>query len=642
VANNQSSIINNQFPRPLALQPEELDVLTPEDRKTLLEWMESEYHLSKKVHGLSSRWSSEYGPFWIPIIECLDDAVTREVWVYAPAQAGKSTLMTGWMGYTIDCDPVPMGLVMPRDDDAGERVETNIVPMFESNPRLLRHIGGNARRINVGKMTMFDNMAFYLLFATSAAAMAGKSICRIGLDEVGKYQARVGREADAVSLARDRLETFKGRSKLFGVTTPVVKDDLADREFKKGDLCEWHVPCSHCRRWQRPAWSNVSIDKDTDGGFFDTERYRKGGLARYICPHCKKPWSEMDRWSSICEGRFVAADCTIDEWGHIAGPSRRSTVRSFRITGLMLHPAVQTIDYLASRWVDAISEQRAGDTAPLQGFINSRLAEVWEQKEKEPDEAKLYPHIGGYDRGIVPPGVKIITTTVDVQLDHVWIASVGWGYQFEGWLLFAGRIETGDTEKVENFGVVREFLGARWPIADRKDVVMRPAMAGIDSGYRTDQVYSLCRQWAELSVVPLMGWPADRMAGRLYRTVKLGDGLVRFDLNVDTFKDAVYRQLFVAEAPGPGYMHLYRDIPHEYLRHFTAEAQSRVRKGRRWFLIWEKKDRHLPNHLWDLLVYARLLAELAGVPALANPEAKTVIVAPPGKPVGRRPIRTKY
>ena len=642
MSKTELKIKKRRFPRPLPIQPEELDVLTPEDRKTLLEWMETEYHLSKKVHGLSSRWSSEYGPFWIPIIECLDDAVTREVWVYAPAQAGKSTLMTGWLGYTVDCDPVPMGLVMPREDDAAERVETNIAPMFESNPRLLKHVGGNARKINVGKMTMFDNMAFYLMFATSAAAMAGKALCRAGIDEAGKFQMRVGREADAISLTRDRLETFKGRSMIFGATTPVMKDDLPDREWKKGDRCEWHCPCVHCGGWQRPSWSNVVIDHDTDGAFYEAELYRKGGLARYVCPHCKKPWSETDRWQAVCAGKYVPADCEIDIKGHVTGPATHVTVRSFRITALMLHPAIQTIDYLAARWVDAIAEQRAGDTGPLQGFINSRLAEVWEEKEKDPDEAKLYSHIGGYERGIVPAGVKIITAAVDVQLDHVWLAIVGWGYQFEGWLLFAGRLETGDTEKIENFQIVREFLNARWPLAEDDKTVMRLRLAGIDSGYRTDQVYTICRQWAELPVVPLMGFGADRMTGRLYRTVKLGDGLVRYDLNTDTFKDAIYRQLFVAEAPGPGYMHMYRDIPGEFLKHLTAETQTRVRKGRRWHLMWEKKDRHWPNHLLDLLVYNRLLAEIAGVPAIADPEARTVTIAPAGKPVGKKPIRTQY
>ena len=62
----------------LAVSSEEEEVLSDEI-KPLLQWMEEDYYLSRKVHGLSDRWSRDYGPFWVPIIECLDDPTTREV-----------------------------------------------------------------------------------------------------------------------------------------------------------------------------------------------------------------------------------------------------------------------------------------------------------------------------------------------------------------------------------------------------------------------------------------------------------------------------------------------------------------------------------------------------------------------------------
>lgn len=631
-----TKIINNQFPRPLPLQPEELAVRSPQDRKTFLEWLETEYFLSPKVHGLSTKWSSEYGPFWVDIIRALDDTTTREVWVYAPAQSGKSTIMTGWMGYTIDVDPVPMGLVMPRDTDAAERVECNIIPMFEMNPRLLSHVGGKIRNINIGKMTMFDNMAFYLLFATSAAAMASKAICRLGFDEAGKYPARVGKEADPISLGRDRTETFKGRSKIFGATTPVHKGDLSDREWIKGDRCEWFMRCVHCDGYHKNAWSNVVLDKNADGSLLDPEEYSKGGRARYVCPKCGAMYSESDRWSSVCGGKWVP------DGGDPSDEAPSRSVRSFRITGWILHPAIQTIDYLAARWSAAMEALHRGDRGPLQAFINSRAAEVWEPKESQPAESKLEPHIGGYDQGIIPVGARILTAAIDVQIDHVWLAVIAWGYQFEGWLIDARRIETGNTEYVENFELARPYISKRWDMAEDPDTVMRVTLAGIDSGYRTDQVNTVCRQWADLPVCPVKGWPEDRISGRLYRPVKLADGLIRYDLNADKFKDSIYRQLFVAEAPGPGFLHLYNGIPPEYLKHLVSEHQVPRSKGSREFLTWVKRDDHWPNHLWDLFVYNRFLAEIAGVPAIQNPDAKTVKPNVVGRPIGRKPIRTKY
>ncbi|MHA2219854.1 MAG: terminase gpA endonuclease subunit [Candidatus Hodarchaeales archaeon] len=610
--------------------PTEERIRSPEVRKTFFEWMETEYFLSPKVHGLSTRWSSDYGPFWVDIIKALDDTTTREVWAAAPAQSGKSTIMTGWLGYTCAVDPVPMGLVMPRDTDASERVETNIIPMFEMNADLLQHVGGSIRRINVGKMTMFDRMAFYLLYASSAAAMAGKSICRIGLDEVGKFPARVGREADPISLARDRLETFKGRSKLFATTTPVLVNDTFDIEFKKGDRCQWQAVCVHCDEPHVMSWHNVQLDKTDAGELLDPEEYVDGERARYVCPNCGALWTETDRWSSVCAGSWAPTEA--------AAGSRE--IRSFHIAGWMLHPAIQTIGYLASKWAAAIVAKKAGDLGPLQGVINSRFAEPWEMEESRPDEARLRRHITGHKQLTVPVGGKIITAAVDVQLDHLWFASVAWGYQFQGWLLDARRIETGSTEKVENFEHVKPYLMSRYDKADDPDNVIRIARAGIDAGFRTDQVYTVCRSWADLPVNPLMGWQEDRLGG-LYRARKLGDGLVRYDLNVDKFKDSIYRQLFIAEQAGAGFLHLYAGIETGLLRHLISEHLVRRIRGRREVLTWELRSQRWPNHLWDLLVYCRFLAELAGVPALPDPTKK---VAPQyyGRPVKKKPIRTKY
>jgi len=608
---------------PLPLQPEEEDVYS-DVRKPLLQWMEEDYHLSRKVHGLADRWTREYGPFWVPIIEALNDTVTREVWVYAPAQSGKSTVATGWLGYTVDADPAPMSLVMPRKEDCSERVETNIIPMFESNDRLLRHAGGTVRNINIGKLTMFDNMPFYLMASGSAQDLAGKAICKMVLDEVGKFERRVGKEADTVTLARDRLETYKDRSKLLGATTPVEKGDLADREWTKGDRCEWSVRCAHCRKYHVMKWVNVVFDKGPDGHMLEADTYRQGGHARYICPHCKSPWTETDRWQAVCEGQYVPDGYEMDDSGQIIGDPPPRMHRSFRISCLMLHPGIQTIDYLAAKWADAIKAMRVGDKGPMQGFINSRLAEVWEEREKEPDYAKLLPHRSDiYERGVVPPGVQLLTASVDIQLDHLWLNIQGWGYQFESWDIYTGRLETGSTEIAENYEILRQMLNTTWPLYEDPKIKMRLSLAGLDCGYRTDLIYDLCRRWTELPVVPVMGYGEDRIPGRLYRYSKLADGLVRYDINVDRFKDVIYRLLFVQDTPGPGYAHLYKDMPEEHLQHLVNEHQTPMTSGRRTYLVWKLNDAHKPNHLWDCKVYNRFLAEIAGVTALPDPEEKT-------------------
>jgi phage terminase large subunit GpA-like protein len=610
----------------LDFEPREAEAREPTARKSLLDWLESEYFLSPKVHGLAAQWSRNYGPFWCQIAEDLDDAPTREVWVYAPAQSGKSTIMTGWMGHTVDCDPVPMALVMPREDDASERVETCIIPMFESNPRLLRACGGNTRNINIGKLTMFDRMAFYLMFATSAAALSGKAIGKIGCDEVGKWKEKVGKEADPVSLCRDRLETFKATSKLFGITTPVIKGDLADRQFLEGLLHEWWPRCVLCRQRHKVSWANVSLDKNSKGHLLPAKAYAKGERSRYVCPICKKPWSESQRWMANLAG----------VWRSEMPVAETIDIKSYHISALMLHPGINTIGYLASKWAAAIADKKHGKTELLQAFINSRLAETWEIVEAEPDVNRLTVHITQEIRGVVPAGGEIVTAAADVQLDHVWFAAFAWGYEFEGWLLDARRIETGRTDQAESYELLRPYFEKAWDLEVNADAVIVSSISGIDSAYRTDVVNSVCRAWAGSGVVPLMGYPEDRIRGRLYRTVKLTDDLTRFDINVDRLKDSIFRQLFTQESPAGGFIHLYRGIERHLLEQLASEKQIPGERGGVKYLTWVLKSAHAQNHLWDLCVYNRFLAEIAGVAAIVKPQAIRV-----ERPITGRPITNK-
>ncbi len=628
---------------PLDLQPEEEGVLA-EDQKSLLEWLEEDYVLSRRVHGLADRWSRDYGPFWLPVIEWLEDTTTREVWVKSCTQIGKSTLGAGWIGYTVDVDPVPMGIVMPREGDATDRIETHIKPMFEENARLLRHCGGLAKNINIGKMTMFDNMALYLLYATSVASLANRTLCRAHLDEVGKYPVSVGDESDPISLVRDRLRTFRSRSKLFATSTPVLKGDQFDTEWSRGDCCQVWVPCVHCEFWQVPSFWNVVLDRDKDKAFLEPEQYRRGGHARYCCPQCGACWSETDRWEAVTNYRVVQGDNEILPNGKLGHPETFTDYHSIQLPALLVHPAITTVGDLAAEWADQTRAWRLGRKKKRQHFWNSQLAQDWVEQEKEPQEEKLRAHADIARQGVVPVGVQVITAFADIQVDHAWLMVVGWGYQFEGWIIHADRIDTGDTEKLENYKLIHDFFAKLWPVAEPEGKFLRATIEGIDMGYQSETVRTACRRWADLNAVPVKGFGSQDpyISAKLYRPVKITDYETRYDVNVDLYKDAIHRQLFVAEVPGPAYIHLPKDLPDDHLRQFLAEHSVRKQAGRtkREVVTWEKIRSNLDNHLWDCLVGNRFLADLIGVAALGP--AQPIVPRAARPVVHEKPIRTKY
>ena len=639
--------------RILPMLPEEIAVLKPRQRPPLVEWMEANYMLEGGTSAIEGPWSREYTPYFVPIAEWLSDTVTREVWVYACSQAGKSTFGIGWMGYIVDVSPGPYMIVMPTKDDVKNRVEARIRPMFEANEDLLRHVSGQRiKNIFIGKQTVMDNMILYIGWPTTPQAMADKPICYLNLDEPGKYPSYVGEEADPFSLLRKRQRWFKGRSKLFSTTTPVTEDDMTDTEWKRGDCCEWWVPCMKCGKWHQIADENIQIDRFKRGGkkeFYAESVYRKGKHSRYVCPKCGGSWNEDERWQAVCGGKFVPGDCILDDNGRIrsgaAGANIRiRTIRSCRIHALMLHPMVETVASLTVEFVHAQKALKAGNIQPLKDYWNSQKARPWREEKATTDIELLRGHIGGYPRGKVPPGVQMLTAGIDVQLDHCYFRVLGWGYLGEHWSIFEQRIETGPTERVENLEKLLPFLTMRFDMVADKDSVMRIALSAIDRMFNTDSVDAFCVRCAGVApIIPVAG--DDKLTKQPWRVGKAAGGKIkRYDLNLTMYKDSLYRSYFEATIPGHGYGHLHAETSYEVLEHLTSENKEIKRKGERIIWIrWVVKKEGRANHYWDCDVYARAAAEIRGMWALPDPMApKKTEIKPIGRPVKPRPIRTRY
>lgn len=637
--------------RPLAIQPEEIAVLKPRQRPPLVEWMEANYMLAGGTSAIEGLWSREYTPYFVPIAEWLSDTVTREVWVYACSQSGKTTFGTGFVGYIVENSPGPTLLIMPTKDDVKNRVEARIRPMFEANEDLLRHVSGQrVKNIFIGKQTVLDNMILYIGWPTTPQALADKPVCYINADETGKYPPYVGEEADPISLMRKRQRWFKGRSKLLGMTTPVTEDDMSDAEWKRGDCCEWWVPCRACGEWHQIRDENIQIDRFEKGAhkqhkeFYAESVYRRGKHSRYVCPKCGQSWTEDDRWRAVCDGKFVPGDCELDDNGRLKGKIKVRTIRSGRIHSLMLHPMVETVASLTVEFVHAQKAMKAGNIQPFKDYWNSQKARPWREERATTDIERLQRHIGSYPKGQVPPGVQMLTAGLDVQLDHVYFRVKGWGYLGEHWSIFEQRIETGPTDRVENLEKLLPFLTMRFDMMADKKMVMRIALSAIDRMYNTETVDAFCVLCAGAApIIPVAG--DDKLSKQPWRVGKAAGGMLkRYDLNLTTYKDSLYRSYFEATVPGPGYGHLHSETPYEVLEQLTSENKEIKRKGERIVWIrWVIKQEGRANHWWDTEVYARAAAEIRGMWALPDPgAAKKTEVKPIGRPVGKRPIRTKY
>ena len=610
------------LPKPV-IQQEVIDACRKRDVPSLADWAEDRYILPPETAQLAGPWSNDYVPFLMEPMRWLSDIATRQVTICACTQAGKTELSNILIGRTVDVAPAPTLIVMPRENDANRRLATRLRPMFKSTPSLLNHLGGKLNKLNIGKETILDNMILYIAWANSPAALADNPVCHVILDEAGKFPQSTGKEADPISLAKKRQRTFRPRSKLLIMSSPVGDGDIFAAEFEKGDKNEWWAKCPCCGVYHIMKQANLKLDKTKAGNWLDPEAYRAGGHARYVCPACSKSWDEYQRWDAMSNGRYAPEGCSVDPSGRIVGDVPVTSHRSCRITALMLHPAFQTIDDLAGDWANAIMAKKVGNVKPLQDYINSQLAEPWKETEKMTSKKILRSHIGTYRKSEVPAGVQVLSCGVDIQMDHVWVSVDGWGYLSEVWSIFEGRLETGDTKELENLEVLRRFLKTTFISVNDPELIFPIYRTAIDTGYRPEVIKDFCNQCKELDNILLVRGD-DSVRTRPFRAVKIAGGtMIRYDLNVTDYKSRVYRLLFESSVPGPGYWHLHADTDDETLSHLTAEEQRAVRNPRRrkYELVWALKKEHRANHIWDCKVYSSFAAELVGAHSLPDLEA---------------------
>jgi phage terminase large subunit GpA-like protein len=558
-------------------------------------------------------------------MEKLSEAGTKQVTLMACVQSSKTEIGLNFFGWIIDESPGPTLIVMPREDDTNRRINTRIKPMFQSTKTLLSHLpAGKIENINIGKETVMDNMILFIGWAGSPAALADNPVCYAWLDEVGKFPPRTGKEADPVSLAKDRQTTFFGRSKIYVDSTPVKENDLIDREFKAGDKENFWFKCPLCGEFHLPDWfENVKLDHNAEGHLLRPDEYEAGGHARYGCPVCKKPWSEKDRWQAVTNGIWAPEGCTIENGGKIAGNVPITMHYSFRVHAMMLYPGFMTIDRMAVKWAEAILAKKTGDIGPLQDFYNSYLAIPFEEREKETAESALIKHIGSYKAGTVPAGVQLLTAGFDVQLDHIWFVVDGWGFMSEAWKIMEGRLETGDTSLLENYQLVEQIIRQPWTLEADKETKGLIYRAAIDCNYRPDVVKDFCVRNNDV-LLPVRG--DDSVRSRDYRasreTITIGQhkiNIIRYDLNTNIIKDRLYRLLYETDTPGPGYMHLHADTTDETFEQLASEEKRKIRSGRHFEDMWLQKGSR-PNHLWDASVYSAFAAEIAGARFLREPQ----------------------
>jgi len=580
------------------------------ERMTVSQWADRYRQLSESS-AEPGQWRTDRVPYLRGIMDTFSDPLIERIVLKTSTQVGKTETMNNIAGYIVDQDPGPILYVLPTKEDSEDVALHTIKPFVLSNDVILQHLDPDRDSITKKKF-VFDRMIMYVTGAGSPSSLARRPIRYLIMDEVNKFPPFSGREADPLKLARERQRTYWNRKTVIA-STPTTPEGYITREYEKSDKRQFYVPCPHCGHYQTLIFNQLKFPKDVR----DPMHIKLEQLAWYECGRCKSKILDKHKHEMLISGRWVCEGQKIDKKGKITGERKMTDVAGFHITALY-SPFLSFSD-IAAEWLEC-----QGDVGALMNFINSWLAEEFEEKTQQLTTESLKKNIGVYHRGFVPDRAFVLTAGIDKQQDHFLFAVYAWGYGEEAWLVREGRLETWEQ-------VTQAIFMTKYFRADRKNF-LDVRLACFDSGYDTDEVYDYCRANSPQARATKgqqhqrAPWYASKIDSHPLKGGKIAQGLTLWHLDTSFFKEKIHRHINTPQGE-TGCWHFHREVTEDFLQQISAEVKSVFvdKRTKRRREEWRLRTSGAANHYLDCTVNAAAAADMLGIRFLSKDQAEEMI-----------------
>ena len=206
---------------------------TPENI-TVSEWADKYRFLDIRNSSEPGHWHTDRVPYLKAIMDAFSNDEIAEIVICSGAQNGKTEALLNMLGHAIHLQPGPVMVVYPTQDIAESVSRNRIRSMFNSTECLSNLKTSNTYDFQISEMKLI-NSTIYIAWSNSPAVLSSKPIRYLFLDEVDKYRSFSGKEADPISLAKDRTASYAGYSKVVMASTPT---------FETGNVWRYLKMCS--------------------------------------------------------------------------------------------------------------------------------------------------------------------------------------------------------------------------------------------------------------------------------------------------------------------------------------------------------------------------------------------------------------
>ncbi|MBX9937105.1 MAG: phage terminase large subunit family protein [Burkholderiaceae bacterium] len=593
--------------------------LAPPPHVDTADWAAQYRHIAKGPE--RGQWRNERTPYLVEPMRCASSHTPYErVVLWFATQLGKSEVLYNSVMQRIHTDPQDMMMVQPTLQDAKDHSAERFLPTIMQTP-VMR--GKVAMRKSRDESTSWRSRSiqggFTVFFAgaNSAASLASKPLGFAVADEVDKWPADVDNEGPPLGLLEERMSNFSRRKLIIASTCNIKGQSVIEREYLASDRRQYHVPCPHCGEAQVLVWGE---SEEYGIKWLKTESGKaRPETAVYVCRHCGFAIEEHTKGDMLAQGIWIA-----QAPGASLGKS----------AGFWLNKLYSPLGWtswvrLVGEWEAAQETRRAGDSAPLKKFLNSSLAETWEEVGTGADSRALAVRAEDYRLGTVPRGGLMLTAGVDTQPDRLEMRTWAWGRGEESWLV--GRhIIYGDPNLDEGtpgspWTTLTEIR--RTPIAHQSGALLRIDATCVDTGgHNTHAVYNYCRSHQHERVLaikgsskydgPVLGRPSIVDVNHRGRSLKHGVKL--WHIGTDTAKHLLYGRMRITSV-GPGYVHVPKELvsTDEFEQMTAARLMPVVVQGKgslRWLTPKGKREEG-----GDCMVYAYAAACHLGIQTFREP-----------------------
>lgn len=591
------------------------DCLKPRRTESMADWLRMYFysHIGQAFSEQQSPWvTAPQGPCW-----AVDSIQFRTIWLQWAARMFKTNFGLGMLMRSMDQRPEETMFATP-DETNCKSVFGRFWKMIEHCPRLRNQAPLSVRQSKT--QIKLKRSVCHGAWPRGKSRLADKSI-RVGLgNEIDKwFDESTSTEGDPIARFRKRAAEYPDRKIVLESTPSITGRSSVESGRLQSTNHRYHVPCPHCFKFQTIEFGDgsgpgmIHYDKDENG---NTSRDLARRTAHYVCLHCESRIDDIHRPWMMNHGVWVPAGCAVDHEKAMDARNLPPDDMSWLIGtplnwGSDYGSQISVFYALFHGWGDIVDDFLGKCKKPkqLQQWVNEDKGETWAPRRSKSTPEKVGERLAGTsERGVVPPGMRFLTVTIDRQA-----ADGG----FVKYIVLAH----GEQERsaLIDYGFGSTLADIWEPVVRRQykradgRAAMTPILSAADSGWDTKATYDFCNSRKGIFACKGEG----DMGGKPYRLGEIergeNEGQLLFGVNTDYWETELQARLEERLPSEPGSLVLFKDAAKDIdflIEICNGTLADKIDNRGNAKLLWVKKDENVPNDFRDAIRYGLALGQL--------------------------------